>query len=231
MAQANDSHKGHRSRMLNRYKQRGIKAFTEQELLEILLYYAIPRKDTYRTAYDILAKYGTLQKMFKADSEELSQFQDIGPHAVTYISFLKDFIKFYIDKYESGINIKSTESVRRYCRENIMLTMFEEVYVIAVDDSLHFLGKSCLAQGTPNDVSVEIRKIIHYATEYRCNAIILIHTHPTQSGMPSSADVYETRKLVEVLSKCGITLIDHIVMNKDDCYSMRGSLLAPDLWI
>lgn len=233
MSEASDLHKGHRKRMLKRYTKDSINCFEEHEILEMLLYYVYTRRNTNDISHHLINRFGSLSKVLDAPPDMLTTIDNVGASAATFISLIHDIIQIYNKSKHSYKKINNSDEACLYClqKQNQKHSNNEEINVIALDCEMNIIDECCLAEGSADDVLFNIKDLLRYALKASCNRIIVEHSHPNKSGLPSLADISSTRNICEELSKIGIVLMDHIVINNDGCYSMRESVLVPDLWI
>ena len=128
------------------------------------------------------------------------------------------------------MKLSSSESVRKFCYELLKDSTAEEAHVLFLDQNLNFVGESQISQGSPNSVDLDLHDIVIKSVRTSCTKIILTHSHPHGVLLPSSADIASTRRAASALSSIGIELIDHIIVNEEDSYSMRTAGMLPDIW-
>ena len=207
MAEEKNIHSGHRQRMLKKYLEHGIDCFEDHEILEIFLF-----------------------TVLNAGYDEIVEEKNVGVTAAALISFMKDFARKYNRTQLAGMKLSSSESVRKFCYELLKDSTTEEAHVLFLDQNLNFVGESQISQGSPNSVDLDLHDIVIKSVRTSCTKIILTHSHPHGVLLPSSADIASTRRAASALNSIGIELIDHIIVNEEDSYSMRTAGMLPDIW-
>lgn len=231
MAEEKNVHSGHRQRMLKRYLEHGIDGFEEHEILEIFLFTAFSRRNTNDISHRLIQRFGSLDGVLNASYEELVAEKDIGVTAAALITFMKDFARRYNKTDFTGLKLASSASVRSFCYELLKDSTVEHAHALFLDQSLNLIGETLVSHGTTASVDIDIRAIVYRAIKTQCSNIILAHSHPGGVLLPSSSDVATTRRVATSLNNIGITLIDHIIVNEEDSYSMREAKLLPDIWM
>lgn len=230
MSNTENLHKGHRQRMLKKYLEHGIDCFEDHEVLEIFLFTAYSRRNTNDISHKLIDKFGSLEGVLSAGYDELREVDDVGVTAAALISFMKDFAKRYGKEEFCGIKLDTSDSVREFCYKLLKNTTAEEAHVLFLDQTLNLIGESQISRGGSDSVDFDLRMIVTRAIRTQCSNVILAHSHPRGVLLPSGADVAATRRVAQSLSSIGINLIDHIIVNEEDSYSMRAACMLPDLW-
>lgn len=230
MAEEKNIHSGHRQRMLKKYLEHGIDCFEEHEILEIFLYTAYSRRNTNDISHQLINRFGSLEGVLNAGYDELVQEKNVGSTAAALISFMKDFARKYSGAEMIGIDLRTSESARRFCYGLLKGSHVEEAHALFLDQSLNLIGESQISAGNRCAVEFDLRTIVTRAIKTQCSKIILTHSHPGGILLPSSADVAATRRVASALINLGIELVDHIIVNEEDSYSMRTAGMLPDFW-
>ncbi len=230
MAEEKNIHSGHRQRMLKKYLEHGIDCFEEHEILEIFLYTAYSRRNTNDISHQLINRFGSLEGVLNAGYDELVQEKNVGATAAALISFMKDFARKYSGAEMIGIDLRTSESARRFCYGLLKGSHVEEAHALFLDQSLNLIGESQISAGNRCAVEFDLRTIVTRAIKTQCSKIILTHSHPGGVLLPSSADVAATRRVASALINLGIELVDHIIVNEEDSYSMRTAGMLPDFW-
>lgn len=223
-------HKGHRQRMLKKYLEHGIECFEDHEILEIFLYSAYTRRNTNDISHKLIHRFGSLEGVMNAGYEELMDVDDVGNTAAAMISFMKDFAKRCNRDELTGIKLDTSLAMRDFCFNLMRHSPVEEAHVLFLDQTLSLIGESKIANGGSDSVEFDLRFIVSKAIRTQCCNIVLAHCHPHGVLLASSADVSATRRVAQSLSGIGINLIDHIIVNEEDSFSMRTARLLPDIW-
>ena len=206
-------HDGHRQRAKERYGQVGADALADHELLELALFYAIPRQDTNETAHRLLKRFRSLQGVLQASPEELEQVEGVGKNAALLLHLMADISqRARITSLPEKI-LNSPDRTGAYFMELLTGQKRELLYQVCLDGKGKLLTCRCIAKGTVSASAV-------YAG---ASTIILAHNHPSGVALPSDADVLVTHRIQEALAPLGIRLADHIIVADDDYVSMAES--------
>lgn len=218
------THQGHRSRLKNRFLHEGLEHFDEANVLELLLFYAIPQKDTNPIAHELLNRFGSLAGVLEAPVSALEQVPGVGAHAATLLSLITATARYYMINRTAHTEILSTVS---QCGDYLVPRFYglrdESVCVLCLDAKCKVLACKIVGQGSVNSASVPIRKIVEFALAVNATSVVLAHNHPSGIALPSEEDVAVTRRLDAALDAVGIYLADHIVVADEDFVSMVDS--------
>ena len=226
-------HEGHRKRVKERFIKHGLESFTEIQVLETLLFYAVPKKDTNETAHLLLKTFGSLKKVFEADYEELLKVNGIGENAASLIKFFqmasRRYLELvYIENQEKAYN--NTDSLMDYCKRLFLGEKKELVYVIGLDADLVIVNKELINEGCPDSSSIPFRKITDFVSRSNISRIVITHNHPNGLFLASSTDVETTKDLVNVMKQIEVDVVDHIIVGKAGAASMRSGVYGSDIW-
>jgi DNA repair protein RadC len=217
---------GHRGRLKQRFRKSGRKALQDYELLELLLGFAIPRKDTKPLAKKLLQKFGTFQAILDAPYASLEESDGIGEHASTLVGLVKACTGRYM---EPSLNhaplISSPQDVLNHVTTEIGGGAKEQFMIICLNAAGRLLQTRVMTEGTVDAAHIYPREVIKVAIDSNATAIILVHNHPSGTLKASEQDMRLTRALTEVCSQVGISLHDHIIVTRSGSYSIK--LQAP----
>ena len=216
-------HEGHRARKKEQFLQHGLESFTDHEVLEILLYYAIPRRDTNEIAHRLIAAFGSLSNVFSASVQDLEKVEGVGEGAATLLTLLPAVERRIRAQSVPERILNSTEKAGAYFAELLRYEKREMLYLINLDGKGRVLGGKCLSEGTVNMAPITVRQVAENALGAGASAILLCHNHPSGVALPSAADQVITRQIAEVLEPMGIALKDHIIVADGDYVSMAES--------
>lgn len=210
------THEGHRKRCKSRVLDEGSKKLTDVELLEMLLFYAIPRVDTRKQAELLIERYGTLDGVITADPADLSKYAGIKENAEVFFALLREMaarvsIRAHHETLLEGINLK------RYLIDLYKDAIAETVYALYFDSEGKFLGKQFIFRGGLNSARFSLRTITEGVFRVGGKSVILAHNHPSGVLIPSGEDILSTKRIAAHLSANEINLIDHFIVGKDDC--------------
>lgn len=214
-------YEGHRERLRKKYLQGGYFAFHEYEVLELLLTYVIPRKDTKPTAKDLIEKFGSLDGVVTADIEELCDISGIKENSAIFLKLLGDLSKnlYKGEIKKEGIQLRDKNSLIRYLRSEIGFSSREEFRVIFLNNYNMLVGSETLFTGTIDKSAVYPREIVEKVLYYKAKGIIFAHNHPSGNLRPSKQDIQITEHMQEVLDLIDVKLLEHIIITQDGYFS------------
>lgn len=226
-------HEGHRRRVKERFLQYGLESFNEVQILEALLFYAVPKKDTNETAHLLIKTFGSLKNVIDAKYEELIKVKGIGENAASLIKFFQMASKKYLELSFSDSKTKKYDTpkkLKQYCKQLFLGEKREMIYAISLDSELIITGKEALNTGAPDSVYLSYRKLTEFVHKSDTSRIVLTHNHPNGTEMVSRRDVEATREAADLLGQIGVELVDHIVVGRTGVTSMREEDIAKDIW-
>jgi DNA repair protein RadC len=214
---------GHRTRLLERFARSGLSAFHDHEIIELLLTYAIPRKDTKKIAKDLLQQYKTVGTIINTPPDQLMEVDGIGERSALLISLLKEIMALCLrEKYEKQSAIAHRRDVEEYLRFHFGHRRDEYVAALYLDNANHVLETTILATGTVNQCTVYPRNVVERALRCGAASVIIAHNHPGGGLKPSDADWLITKRLCAIGKLLEIPLLDHILITKEDVMSLRA---------
>ncbi len=220
-------HAGHRDRLRKRYLNHSLDTMSDDQALELLLYYAIPRKDTNALARELLHRFGNLPSVLEASVDELSAVEGIGEQAAILISMVLPFARKYLlaRNLPSPI-LSSTQTCGEYLIPYFFGAKNEMLYVLCLDGKGRVLACRKLQEGSFSSVNFTVRKIAEVAMNCNSGTIILAHNHTSGDINPSINDLDSTKRVREQLLPLDIRLVDHIIVRGEEYLSMaeRGLL-------
>ncbi len=225
-AQDGKLHSGHRSRVKQEFRQRGLDALPEHRVLELLLFYAIPQGDTNALAHLLIDRFGSLSGVLDASVEDLCAVPGVGEHTAILLRMIPSLCGRYVASRSSldGI-VDSARRVREVLEPYFFGARSEMVYLLCLDGKRKVLGVRKITEGTVNAAEVTTRRITEEAMSLRASAVILAHNHVSGLALPSREDQSTTQYLKQVLAPIGVELLDHVVFCDDDMVSMRESMM------
>ena len=219
-------HNGHRERMKQRFNSHGMDNFTDHQVLELLLFYALPRKDVNPIAHALIDRFGSLSAVFDAPIEEISKVEGMGDNSALLIKMIPQVSRRYLMSKSSFHDIlDSTKKAGEYLLPRFYGERDEVVFMICMDAKCKVLNCSRIARGSVNSTNVSIRKVVETALTYNSTSVIISHNHTSGIALPSKDDVTTTRNISEALGVVDIKLTDHIIVADDDYVSFADSNL------
>lgn len=213
-------HEGHRNRLKMRVLKEGLDSFESHQVLELLLFYSIPRKDTNELAHELLNKYGSLSGVFDADPKELSNTPGVGESTAFLLSLIPQLARRYSnDKWGDKPEISSSTKAGQYAVTLFSGRIYEAFYIICLDAQNRVNYSELVHEGTINEAPVYPRLLVQAALRHKANSVILAHNHPGGSLNPSRADIEATNTIRTALEAISIKVIDHIIVCGEKYYS------------
>lgn len=217
-------HTGHRARLKAQFLQSGLDALTDIQVLELLLFYANPRRDTNPIAHRLLNQFGSLSAVLDAPPELLGKVNGVGENAALLLHLVPCVCRRYlIDRASYEQVLDSTEKAGAFLVPYFFGARDEMVYLLCLDAKCKVLDCRMLSVGGVNTASVSVRKIVEAALACNATSVVLAHNHTSGIALPSREDEATTRQIRTALDAVGILLADHIIVADDDFVSMADS--------
>ena len=218
---------GHRERIKEKFLKNGIDGFAEYEILELLLTYCIPRKDTKPIAKELLNKFKSLDNIFKADFDKLFAIDGLGKNSIAFLKLIGDLPSIiYKDELKNKklvnkeiLKISNKDILLNYLRNKIGYEEKEKFYVIYLSSSNEVIEFEENSTGTLDRSSVYPREIYKRVISLNAKSIILAHNHPSDNITPSKSDIELTNEIAKGLKNFGALLIEHIIITKNSYFS------------
>ncbi|MBQ1333798.1 MAG: RadC family protein [Clostridia bacterium] len=218
-------HEGHRKRLKARLKEEGLEHFSEINILELLLFYSIPRRDTNPIAHALLDKYDNLANVLEAEFDDLLNVDGITENSASLITMLVPLYRRYMSiKSQPGRIIEDLADAAEYLTHTYLGEKNEVVKLMAMDSKGKLIGTYRLFEGNFNSVDINMRRLVETVILSKASSVILAHNHPDGIALPSEQDVATTRKIFHVLKDISVDLLDHIIIADGDFVSIiQGS--------
>jgi DNA repair protein RadC len=214
---------GHRDRLRLRFRESGDTALADYEILELLLFRLIPRRDTKPVAKALLSKFGTLSGVFGATPALLQEVSGIGETVALDIKLIAAVAQRTLkSEIRDKTVLASWSSVIQYCHAVMAHEPREQFRILFLDKRNTLIADEVQGRGTVDHTPVYPREVVRRALELSATAIILVHNHPSGDPTPSRADIDMTKTIVETARPLGITVHDHIIIGKDGHVSLKG---------
>lgn len=221
-------HQNHRQRLKTQFIENGIDSLTDIQKLELLLFYAIPQKDTNPIAHRVLDEVGSLKDVFTADISKLTSINGIKENSAILINLVSSLFTT-ISKPNPNEYIGRTSLSKAFCEKLYVGVEVEQFYVICLSKSNRVKKYKLIKAGTADEISIQIRSITEFALETKCNRIIVSHNHPASSGSMSDEDCRFTYSLLCSCMLNSIEIVDHIIVGIDRSISMHGQKILDKL--
>ena len=217
-------HDGHRARLKSRFLEHGMDSFNDLNALELLLFYAIPRRDTNVIAHALLDRFGGLSGVFDASIPELTDVPGVGENAALLIKLVPQMVKkCELSKVSDMRTFHKSSQVAQFLIPRFLEEREELVLVLCLDTRNNLLCCEVLNRGAANAEDISTRRLVEHALKHKASAVVLAHNHPDGVAMPSREDEIFTGKAQEALRLMGIRMMDHIIVAGKNYFSMRDS--------
>jgi DNA repair protein RadC len=217
------SYIGHRQRLKTRFEQTGFRGFHDYEVLEFLLYFVLPRKDTKKIAKTLLERFGDFIGVLNADTKNLREVNGIGSHAAFFLKTMGAMVGFYFDEKarQENVSFTNVEQLVSYFRATIGGRPNEVMRILHLNSKNRLIHADDLSEGTVSEAVAFPRKIVEGALKYRATTVIIAHNHPGGVPEPSNNDDVMTKQIQSALQTVKIILQEHIIVASDGFYSYR----------
>lgn len=217
-------HKGHRDRVKNRFLNEGLDHFEDHQVLEFLLFYSIPVRDTNELAHTLIRRYGSLSAVLEADVEDLMTVPGIGKNSAVLLSLIPSLSRRYFkDKWGDKPQLNSSSKAGEYLISLFAGRSYEFFYLICLDAQNRVNHAALIHEGTIDQAAVYPRLIVEAALRHQSHSVILSHNHPGGTLRPSASDIEVTKIIKNALDPISIRVIDHIIVAGDRYFSFADN--------
>lgn len=221
---------GHRERQKRRFLKEGLQNFEPYQALELLLFYAIPRKDTSPVARELIKRFGSFSAVLSAPVDELKKVDGMGESSATFLHLMGQCCSFYLsDLSRYKKQIMSTADAGQYLLPRFLGKAHESLFILCLDNSRRIVYEGMVSEGTVDVADVPLRSITEIVLRSNSTSVILAHNHPRGFATPSEADILSTKQLQMLLHTLNVTLLDHLIVAETDYVSMAESGLLMKL--
>ena len=216
-----NAHAGHRQRMKERFLHEGLAHFSGHEVLEMLLYYAIPYRDTNDLGHTLENSFGSLAKVLEADYQDLIKVKGVTPHIATLITFCGQLARRYQrEQYAFTTPLYKPDDFGKHLIPWFSGQKDESVVLMSMDNRYKVLNTTRVFTGSVNSTQFSMRGAVQQLLRDNATMVVMAHNHPNGHAFPSNADIETTRKFAKILNDLGIKLIDHLIISEDDYVSL-----------
>ncbi len=214
---------GHRARLRARFMKAGAEALADYELLELVLFRAIPRRDCKPLAKALLARFGSFAEVISAPPARLAEVPGVGDAVVAELKIVQAAaIRLSGQKAQEKPVFRGWSDLLKYCRAAMAYAEREEFHVFFLDNRNRLIADEVQQRGTINHTPVYPREVVKRALELSAASIILAHNHPSGDPTPSRADIEMTKQIIEAAKPLGIKVHDHVIIAREGHASLRG---------
>ncbi len=211
----NNVHQGHRIRKKEKYNKFGIDSLHPHEVLEILLFFGIPRKDTNETAHELIDKFGSLAGVLEADIDSLKSVKNMTDNAAVLIHLVLDIAKLYnISKLSVNNKLSLSENIKTFLTQKYFGATDEKTLLLLFDSNNCMVGYMTLNEGGTDISEINIGKIVKIANIKNVTRVAIAHNHPDNSSV-STNDIVSSKKIAYHLKSVGIELIESFVITQN----------------
>ena len=215
-------HDGHRQRMKSRFSEVGLDGFNDHNALEMLLFYALPRKDTNELAHKLLMYFGSLPAVLEADYKSLSEIDGIGENAAVLLKLIPEISRRYMEQVSvPKKSIESADEVGKFFLSKFMYEQDEIAYALLLDNASRVIACKAISKGIVNATEIGVRMLVETAMKYKAASVIIAHNHPNGLPTPSHEDEYCTGIVKNALDLVGVELLDHIIVGSGMYHSLK----------
>ncbi len=209
-------HENHRDRVKKRFLSEGLESFDPHNVLELLLFYSIPQKDTNELSHTLIERFGSLANVFDAPYHELVRVPGIKDHSATLIKMIPELSRRYcLEKNQSGESLSDMEKIGKYLVNYYVGINIETVVLLLLDNKWNVIDTVKIHEGSVNSASITIRKLVETALFKRASAVVLAHNHPSGVPIPSSDDIHTTRAVRIAFESVEIRMLGHVIVAGD----------------
>ncbi len=228
---ADNPHNGHRDRLRKKFLDNSFDGLETHEILELMLYYAIPRKDTNPIAHKLIDSFGSISAVFDAPIDKLKE-QGISENCAIYLKLIPQICRMYMeDKHNNKDKIIDIDNIGETLKHKFVGRDYEAVVLLLLDSKHKEVFCGVVNKGSVSACEVYVRKVIELAVQYNAKFAVLAHNHPSGVALPSNADILTTKKVYQALRLIDVVLIDHIIVADDDYVSLKESGFMEELII
>lgn len=223
-------HDGHRARLREQFVRGGLDALPDVNVLELLLFYTIPRRDVNPLAHELLSRFGSLAGVFEAPIEELCQVPGISESTARHLHLIPQAARRYLQDSMSRVHqLNTVDRVGEYMIPQFFGEREEVVYLLCLDAKCAPIGLRLIARGSVNSASVPARKVVQEALSANATSVVLAHNHPSGIALPSAEDRTVTETIFRALDAVNILLADHLIIAGGDYVSLASDGLIQKL--
>lgn len=218
--ESKNPHSGHRKRLREQVLQGGLESLHEHQVLEYLLTFVLPQKDTNVIAHDLIQKFGSFYKVMQASLQELSEVKGVGEVVAHFLFNFRDFFYYYQkSSTHEKQHIRNFEEAKRFVIPHLSNKIKEELLLVCIDNKNCVIDTKVLSKGTVNHADVDMRTITEILIKNNTANFVIAHNHPDGNCRPSAEDDKFTKAITVNSELNRMKLLDHIIIGNDGIYS------------
>lgn len=214
-------HEGHRARMRKRFRETGFDGFESHEIIEMLLFYTCPRKDTNELAHTLIDKFGSIAGIMNADYEELIKIKNITENAATLFKMIPKFLPLYYNSESEKTSYADSEAMKNMFSTYFVGLTHEEFRLACFDNNFHMVSNILISSGSVSSANVDFRKIAEEVLRSKAAFVAIAHNHPQGDTLASVEDIETTKQINYFLRNLDVELVDHVIVAESCVMSMR----------
>ena len=220
----NLSRKGHRQRVKESYLKNSFDAMPDHNILELILFYAIPQKDVKPIAYNLINHFGSLENVLNADVSELIQVDGIQEHSAILLTLFRN-VNRRLNQQKADVQYRTFEQLMDFASMKLKDYQTEAILIVTFDNAKSIINTHILTGGEVNSAVLNKKDVAQFVIRDNASSVVVAHNHPNGSAVPSAADIDATISLSQFLRQINIALLDHIVVGGDGTVqSIKGDL-------
>ena len=217
-------HEGHRERLKKRFREaNSFDGFEDHQILELLLFYSIPRIDTNEIAHMLLNRFGSLSNVFDADYDELVKMKYITDNTATLLKMIPRLMTVYYNSQNKSTVYSDTKLLKELFRSRLTGLDHEEFWIASFNSKLELISCDLVTSGVVNGATVHMRKLMEIVIKTNAVNVAVAHNHPKGTARPSNEDMAITREIKNSMEHIEVSLLDHIIVGENDITSLRLS--------
>lgn len=218
-------HSGHRERVRQRIREHGLDSLQDHEVLEWILFHTIPREDVNALAHRLIYHFGSFHGVLEASFDELMFVDGIGKNTATFLSEFVSVTKRYrLSKEKQNLRkLRDLKDIVAYLRVLFATNPQESLHALFLDKEMHLIRHAVIAGGEFYQVKVDLRLLARETLNTNASYVVLAHNHPSEFVFPSAQDVTQTAEVATTLERIQVNLLDHVIVGKDEVFSMKES--------
>lgn len=215
-------HAGHRERLKNKFLQNDLDLFEDHEVLELLLFYPIPRRDTNPLAHELMNHFGSIHAVMDAPFSSLMKVHGVGKEVACYLKFILSFVRLYMESKNSAkLAFKTREELNDHLLLKFIGRSDEVTAILLLNPRGEIVYEGIVSKGGNNNTQINARRLSELIISHKASAIVFGHNHPNGLALPSKQDIETTKKLAVIFNSLNVKFIDHIIIAENDYVSLR----------